>query len=404
MAMSVPDKWVQADDQAPLELTVRRFYDAVNLQIETGDPSALNDVLHPDFSDNHPLPGLTSGSDGLASHVASLHVNAPGARIVVDSTTTDGNEVTAIVSMQVNGVPPEAISGFLSPSLYWHPLEHFRISGDRIIERTSPGRGLIMVQERFEGLFEADPSVERAFSVNSLTFEKTGSTRLRSTGGPAVLHVTSGELAVTMMPSEFAFEFQPSISHYADPGNDIAVRSGQVVSLREGATLTVPHGVTFVASGTTAPATAIHVSTVETSVLGTGIQTVPQVYDGISARLLGPLPHGSSPGGVAGLKVHRILLMPGAWVARDDDSGLLSTMVWLDTGKVLTETAHTMDQASGMRTANRQFVSGVQLSSDDGLAYSWPAGATLHNSGSDPAILWAISVELPELSANQATP
>ena len=143
--------------------------------------------------------------------------------------------------------------------------------------------------------------------------------------------------------------------------HDIAVRSGQVASLREGATLTVPHGVTFVASGTTAPATAIHVSTIETSQLGTGNQTVPQAYDVVSDRLLGPLPHSSSPGGVAGLKVHRIMLMPGASVTQDDDSRLPSTMMWLATGKVLTETAGTMVEASGMRAANPQFVSGVQL-------------------------------------------
>ena len=72
-------------------------------------------------------------------------------------------------------------------------------------------------------------------------------------------------------------------------------------------------------------------------------------------------------------------------------------MMWLETGIMLTEYPRAAEYSTGTININRQFVTGVQLASDGGLAYLWDPGATLHNTGSEPAVLWALSTEHPAL-------
>jgi hypothetical protein len=395
LAMSIPNRSAEANDPLPAEQTVRRFYDAVNLQIRTGDPSALRDVLHPDFADEHPLPGFAPGSEGLIEHVATLHAGAPAMAIAIESIVASGEEALATVSVQDPGT--RVIQGFEVQSAppVWSTLERFRIEGGRIIERSSASRDLIVIQERFDLPLQLEADHQVAYLATLWTVDASASTRYQTSGGPAVLHVLSGEVALTVISDASASGMQPPMVH--EPGsegpNPVAVDG--VMRLTQSSTVTFPEGVGFAVTTSDAPASVLYVSRERISPLGPGSEAGSSESESADARYLGAMLFDLAFEPSLTARLHRIVLMPGAMVTALGAPDASQVLMWLEMGSVLTEHFRPPESGAGTVNNNRQFVSGVQLTPDDRLAYLWEAGATLHNTSHEPAVLWVLSAEVP---------
>lgn len=390
LAMSIPHADVTASDSSSQGQVVRRFYDAVNLQIKTGDSTALLDILHPDFIDEHPLPRVSPGPEGLVEYVHSLHVQFPAASIEIESILAHEDEVVVISRAHLKEESEAMNARFEIRSSIWNSPERFRIAGNQIIERDSPNRGLAMLQERFDVSLRLDADQPRTFQATHLAFVKSGSARLQTTAGPALLHVISGELAITVTTSlDESGPRRPTIVESAF-GHHRPLSQGEVNALPEGTTLTIPAGHSFTAISPSGPVLALYLSATRTSPLGPGITGVASSSAGLTLRDLGPVAMNIVSPGVVKLTLHRIALTPAASISRANETASRPPLVWLDSGTVLTESVIT---ASDPASPNRQFISGVHLNPDVGFAYLWGHGATLHNLSNEPALLWALSVE-----------
>ena len=107
----------------------------------------------------------------------------------------------------------------------------------------------------------------------------------------------------------------------------------------------------------------------------------PSGASGVRHRELGWFLSNQSQNGASTVVLDQLLLMPRSSVSNPNTLDASPAMMWLGTGRVLTEYPALVEYGTGTVNINRQFVTGVQLASDGGLAYLWDPGATLHNTG-----------------------
>src|SRR5262249_32803230 len=114
---------------------VPAFYDAANSVIETGDASALDTIVAPDFVDHAPAPGAPPTRDGLARPLLGPRAAFPGLRLAPDDVAATGDRVVARVRLEgaaagrFLGLP---LGGGFAP---WGPIDVFRVAGNRVVER-----------------------------------------------------------------------------------------------------------------------------------------------------------------------------------------------------------------------------------------------------------------------------
>jgi hypothetical protein len=274
-------------------------------------------------------------------------------------------------------------------------MERFRVEGDQIIERSSSNRNLIVVQERFDLPLALDPGSQNAYMATHWKFEASASTRFQTSGGPAVLHVLSGEPAITVTSDAAASGLRSPEVHEPESADSNPVTVDDIVRLAKGSTVTLPQGVGFVVSTPDGAASALFVSREGTSPLGPGIGVGLSNSVGGKARYLGSLPSNLEVETSLTARLHRIVLMPGALVSNLGTTGASTPLIWLEAGSVLTEHSRPAVYGAATVNINRQFVGGVRLSPDDEPAYLWEPAATLHNTSSEPAVLWVLSSDTP---------
>ena len=129
------------DSPTASEATARRFYDAANRVIATGDVDTFRAVVSPDFVDTERLPGTTPGRSGLERALLDLHATIPGVRLEIDELVADGPEVMARIvihgdrAASVLGVPVAT-----GPEI-WGSVDVLRIAGGQVAERRASVQG-----------------------------------------------------------------------------------------------------------------------------------------------------------------------------------------------------------------------------------------------------------------------
>ena len=394
LAMSVQRPNALANDSTNQEQIVRRFYDAVNVQINTGDSSDLVELLHPDFTDENPFPAVSSGSDGLVEYVDTLHADSPESRIEIETVVADDDQVIAVVSVNWNSESHALGAWFENPAAIWSPMERFRISGNQIIERISPTHDLVMLEKLFDLPITLKADLAQSLRATLLTFEEFGSARFGTAAGPAVLHVISGELALRVSTTGTPAQLQPGTARDSMLSEARALLPGEVSVMEHGSSLTIPADVGFSAISSEGPSSALYISTVAVSPLGQGIQKVSHSSAGVNVRDLGWFPHDSLSEGPQRIITSQITLMPDASLTASTSPLNHPSLLWMEEGTVFTELDSAIRGSSAAGEVNRQFLSGVYFGPDDGLAYQVSPGATLHNMTDAPAVMWVIDVEL----------
>ena len=117
------------------EATARRFYDAANRVIATGDVTALRAVVASTYVNTEPLPGATSDRNGLERTLLELHDTMPGIHLEIEDLLSDGSEVMARVAV----VGERAVSAVGIPVTAgpepWGRVDVLLIAGSRVVER-----------------------------------------------------------------------------------------------------------------------------------------------------------------------------------------------------------------------------------------------------------------------------
>ncbi len=166
----------------------RRFYDAVNLTIATGEDTALHDVLAPQVLEQTSEEGEMS----LVHYLEYLHATSPTLRLVADPLLRSGESIVAWVS--VVGETSHLPLGLemTSTDAYWPQMEVLRVSGRLVVER-QPSSALPTTIDRVATLSDMG---ERSgdFSLNLSRHEvaPTGIARFTAIRSSAVIEIAAG--------------------------------------------------------------------------------------------------------------------------------------------------------------------------------------------------------------------
>ena len=111
---------------------IRRVFEEV---IPAGIPSAMRDVMAPDFLDHDPLPGQPAGAAGGEYVVSTMHTAHPDLQFTIDDLVAEADRVTIRWTMRGTNTGP-----LLGRPPSGQPVELaaiviFRIANGKIAER-----------------------------------------------------------------------------------------------------------------------------------------------------------------------------------------------------------------------------------------------------------------------------
>jgi len=136
-----------ATDQSSLTASgARRYYEAIDEVLRTGDPSALDSAVSADMVEHSALPGSTADRAGLGQYLVAVHAFAPGAHIRVTDLTAVGDQALATVTME--GLDEQAFLGasLAAKPIVWGKTDVVRVVGRRVVEHWSDTAGLVSLK------------------------------------------------------------------------------------------------------------------------------------------------------------------------------------------------------------------------------------------------------------------
>ena len=218
---------------------VRRFYDAVNTTVGTGDPTPLTEVVATDFADRAIRPGFAPTRDGLVQQLLTLRATFPAMWLVVEDLQPHGEWVLA--HFRVEGVARGMILDvpFSGAPAVWVGFDVFRIGGNRIAERWSTG-GWPVLPLALARASLAEPPAAAFVRLGRLAFAPGASQPRTALLGQLLVAVERGALTVRV-EGEATVGRAASASASASPAagtppaGDILVGPGDTLMLSSGA-------------------------------------------------------------------------------------------------------------------------------------------------------------------------
>jgi predicted ester cyclase len=221
VAMDMPAT-VRSAPGAVNEAIARRFYDAVNDAVRTGDLSFLDHVA---VMNAEHLPGAVGPGCDLHCRVSALHQLDPALRLEVHDVLVDGDRVAVRLSIQGNdrpvflGLP---LRGNLVP---WAQVDFLRVADGRIVEVRAAGDLPTLVEPLGRTALDALPPAPFRLGFVRLTLEPSTALTELSAAGPISLLVESGTLVVHVdQPSRVQ-----GPGRAGDPGRDELRAAGAIV-------------------------------------------------------------------------------------------------------------------------------------------------------------------------------
>ena len=119
---------------------IRRVFEKV---IPAGDPTALRELVAPDWIDHDPLPGQPAGLDGAEYVVSTMHGAHPDLRFTIDDLIAEGDRVTIRWTLHGTNTGPMLGRPPTGEPVELSAIVIFRIADGKIAERWAgwkPGR------------------------------------------------------------------------------------------------------------------------------------------------------------------------------------------------------------------------------------------------------------------------
>ena len=234
------------------EMSVLRYYEAVNSMVATGNPSALREILHPEMQDINLTTSVEGTRADIEAHVAFLHEIAPDAILAPDLVSSDGTRVQVYVEVRRDSASSALGFAFDETTPLWPPFEVFRVADGQIVERQSPSNGLASLETMRISPFSLGIPPRINLDVISNVFRPGAEDRFVIGDMPAILRLATGEISV-----KFSLETPgPALLLIPSPQRGSTrwerVMPGQTSLLKPGAILVVPPGSQFTARNPTA--------------------------------------------------------------------------------------------------------------------------------------------------------
>jgi quercetin dioxygenase-like cupin family protein/predicted SnoaL-like aldol condensation-catalyzing enzyme len=392
-AVSLREPRLAAPPDTASRDAVRRFYDAVNDVLRTGDPAFLDAVVAPDFVEHEPVPGTSPDRAGLGRYLTGLQAVFPRMALSVEALTAAGDLVMAHVA--VLGAEHGAYLGMplTGPVPTWGRLERFRVADGRIAERWADAGALGLLEPLQEVRVEVQPPHRQGVSVERVTLAPGRSLswpdiflgqRLLyvEAGSPTVLIDAASAAPALLTPAPTAGV--ASRRAPVGPGTERALSPGQLLVLPAGVTATTR------ADGQT-PAALLHVTL---AILDMVDPTDAQRQDAATPESAGQLLAGDLPtllpDGAATVAIGRATLPPGAAIPAHQAAGV--ELITVEAGALaLATTGETLWVRRGT-TARPTTATAMTLTAADGALIAAGTGSTYRNAGTDPLVLLFVTI------------
>jgi hypothetical protein len=358
----------------------RRFYAAVNETIATGRLTDLQDVVAPHFVEEHQLPGVRTGREGLEEYLVALHDVTPSVRLVAEVLVTGADQVVARVEVR-NGAPRTVRpSIFGAPPAVWSAIDILHIGGGVVIGRSSIADGLTLTRPLVEVSLDLPTPTPRVITLTrlSLTPEATWDAPL---AGPRLLVLEDGTLPAEAVPG-FAASATARVRVDLVERDDRRSDAPQRVMLAAGRSWVVPPQAHLSITNVGVGAARLLVVTFAEPQIPNGAAPVAEVLpSGVEVQTLaGALAVKVGPGPMR-LSLERVSLAPDTQLALSSaESPLLIATVTGQLGIEVWGPAWVRNGADGASVASPRPV----LSAGDGLLLPSGGVVALHNDGEPP--------------------
>jgi predicted ester cyclase len=240
---------------------VRRFYDAINDAIRTGDAGELDTILAPDFVAHGIAPNAFVDREAFHDYLAELRATYPALRLSVEEVVAGQDAV--VVRLAVEGGDRGAIAGaaIVDSVAPWGTADSLRVRHGQIVEFW--GRHGVVPQPRFRVELPALPAGPLTIQLDRLVVGGDG-------GAPPVdrwprlLWVEAGVVTLSVAAAGGDDEGRSVVVTRATGGvTDFAetVEMRAATLLSEGDVAVIPAGVAYDLTGPgTAPAVLIGLS------------------------------------------------------------------------------------------------------------------------------------------------
>jgi predicted ester cyclase len=178
---------------------VEQFYAAVNETLATGSAAALDQVLHPSFADENPLPGVTPGRVGLETYLVTLHDADPGLRLEADVISASANQVVTRVQVRQEPAAPLPATSAERRAV-WSPIEVLRVLDGMVVGRWGQTDGLTVTRPLAEQTLELPIPTPRVVNLMRMTLAPGTRWDAPRVAGPRLLYLEAGVLDGQAVP------------------------------------------------------------------------------------------------------------------------------------------------------------------------------------------------------------
>jgi hypothetical protein len=356
--------------------TVRRFYEAINEALLTGNTKSVTALLTTDYEERDATDTAAPGRQALDSAVRGLRLIAPGLRLELVSLVADGDCVVALVR-SIGFDPARFLSLSLTAPAVWPPVDVFRLENGRIAERLGAGERPLVVEPIASQALDLVPVTQQIVTLQRTALPPATSLRAEAVNGLRVLVVEAGILSIdvgtldrrgapTVTADTRSLDAGTSLVIPAQSRYEAGNHDGETALLLE-VQLTSPSRFSSFGDPSDDPAPA-------------GVTTT--VLAGGAPSDVGPTPL---------LSVGRVTLAPGASLAWDGPAGAVLLVV--EAGRLGLEIVG--DQSAWLRRGRdgRAFADDrATLGAGDGALFPRSAGAEVGNTGAAPVVLTVLTL------------
>jgi hypothetical protein len=342
---------------------VRRFYDAVNDVIATGDAGSLTVVLSPDYREADDAGGLVPGRDPLERSLLALHETVPELRLQTMDLFGDGDRVLAVVRAdEERGATTFGLT--LNDPLWWSPIEVFRVVGGLVAERAAIGRRPAVLEPIVQTPIGPPPVTQGIVTVARVTLEPGGWLREPRVHGVRVLVVAAGTLEVSVAPDGSSAGSWDGIGRTLEAGDWLVVPSGEMGS--------------GYAARNGESATTVYLEVRLAADAARSVATAP-IADGAATQVMAGGQLVALPAASINLSVVRVNLLPGDCLAWSAPAGPI--LLWVERGALVLVTGAWAEPRIRSQTGQISRLPQAVLAAGDGALLDEGTDAEIQNVG-----------------------
>ena len=397
------------------EAAVRRFYAAANETILSGDVTAFEVAVGPDFVDHAPPPGVAPSRAGLERYLLSLHATSPRAEMVVRDVVAAGDRALSWVEVRDAGRGEFLGMPLAAEGPLWGIVDAWRVADGRVVERWGSTERIALLEPLGRVPLDARLPERPVVELERLEIPPGGDLEAWRPAEARLVYVEAGKLTVEIAPDSEGTALLAPAPAEGSKAPPPGVGAGAVETLGAGEFLALPPLTAYVlrndgAVPAVALATAVSRAGAATHAAGScgfadsdgsvqclagsaGSSGPSDRAETAPAVAVWPLAGGRTtalPPGPLAAAVGRATLAPGAGLPVDMKAAAVLVYVEAGTLGLRTDLGRSWVRRGGTGVG-REVESGT-LGAGDGILLRLGTAASLRNVGDEPLVVVVVNI------------